>query len=777
MSVTKIPFRIKTSRILDLLAKQIYQSPLALLRENTQNAYDAILMRLQSEEAFSSPRIEVVVASDQIVITDNGIGMTPDEVQNNYWRAGSSGKDTAEARDAGVVGTFGIGAMANFGIAEAITVETESAKTGERCRSRAIVQDLSLNRDCVDMEALQSVGKAGTTVTARLSPGHTQQVQRAQQYLAGFVQLLETKVMFNGVCISGEGMEAIVPRPNVTWDHVERGCSLGPRLTADIHVVVSQNADIWLKLEHLVWLNTPISGSVVLRSNTSALRTYRSRFGLATVSVASPFQFGGAADLRDLVPTAGREALATSSMQFLQLLVQEVDAFVAQILASRPESDASTSFMNWVIAHGRYELCGNLRMSIQPGDRVTLAEVERRSKQEPMLVYSGGDASVAKRFASDDKPLLIHARRAPRRNCELKYLRRFCQTEEIDTSPAVEWEKPMADLTLAEGALLYRMKMILDEDYFLDADIGFGKISHGLPVIAKKVDGRVTVTLDHRGQTASMILSLYDREFTAFRSMTKDFVRNLVFPRISEYVPSSTRQGAEAFLKAISKPREIFEYEDADLSRLPEIWEDYQDGRISMQDAVAQSMAAVQANVQIVDSGATLSVRDVVPDVIENEAVLQSSGGGESSVSLEAAPAISRSAIGTEAKLLTIDTAEPALQGYRCFLAISDHAREMRGEFFLQPHTTSVVWGGQKVLFIFSHHSRNFGLYYDLISRESVLPEASGGPYPTCTILLKNRIYIPIPEPIMATFIPGRGERKRFEVRHDFLRVEDGMDP
>ncbi len=40
--------------------------------------------------------------------------------------------------------------------------------------------------------------------------------------------------------------------------------------------------------------------------------------------------------------------------------------------------------------------------------------------------------------------------------------------------------------------------------------------------------------------------------------------------------------------------------------------------------------------------------------------------------------------------------------------------REERGDFFMQPHQTFVVWGGQKALFIFQHHSRRFRLYYDL---------------------------------------------------------------
>jgi molecular chaperone HtpG len=94
------------------------------------------------------------------------------------------------------------------------------------------------------------------------------------------------------------------------------------------------------------------------------------------------------------------------------------------------------------------------------------------------------------------------------------------------------------------------------------------------------------------------------------------------------------------------------------------------------------------------------------------------------------------------------------------------------GEFFLQPHRTSIVWGGQKILFIFLHHSGRFGLYYDLQTREPVNTPAGGAPFPTATIVLKDRIFIPIPDEIRSSFIPKTGERKRFEVRADILRTE-----
>ena len=118
----------------------------------------------------------------------------------------------------------------------------------------------------------------------------------------------------------------------------------------------------------------------------------------------------------------------------------------------------------------------------------------------------------------------------------------------------------------------------------------------------------------------------------------------------------------------------------------------------------------------------------------------------------------------------------PPLRGYRCFLAITDKVREQMGDFFLQPHTTSIVWGGQKTLFIFMHHSRRFGLYYDLQTRDVIVAPSGGGAYPSCSIVLKDRLYIPIPQEISASFVPVPGKKKRFEIRADILRTDDGVE-
>jgi len=769
MTTDLIKFQIETQRVIQLLAKQIYQSPLALLRENTQNAFDAIRQRMHLPDSSFSPRIDIELAPNRIVISDNGIGMTPDDLTRHYWTAGSSSKNTDEARAAGVVGTFGIGAMANFGIADVLIVETESAMTNERTICRAEKSKLSLTEDCIQREKVPSKGKPGTVVTAEVSRDSQINVQQARNYIAEFLSLVDIPVFVNGELISQRAIDDAVPRVPETWRLEKKSERIGERLSADVLLVLSNNADIWLKLTKLVWSGKQLPGRILLRSGQSNLRTFRSGFGLATASVSSAYQFGGVADLLMLEPTAGREAITVGGLQFLQSMIAEIDTYVSQLLANRPEVDVSTPFMNWVIAHGRYDLCGKLTMTINPGERIELCEITRRSKSKPMLLFEGSDQALIKMHASEDTPLLVLSRNNPRRKIEQVYLKQHAKVEVISDKPAVMNRRKRANFNVSESGLAFRIESILETDYFLRCTIEYGEISHGLPVLVEKKEATPVIILNPKGQTVGLLLSLYETEYGAFSSMAKDFVRTVIFSHVADLVPSSTRQGAEAFLKAIRRPRELFELSDDDLGDLPGIWLDYNEGRINLDQAVERSKLAVRGSVQVVETA--VQARDVVSDVIQNEQALQSEAAN-ATPNLDAAPAITRLDTITTAKLLVIPDDEPALRGYRCFLALTDKVREEMGEFFLQPHRTSIVWGGQKTLFIFQHHSEQFGLYYDLQTREPVEAASGGGAYPTSTIVLKDRLFVPIPDQIRASFIPAAGERKRFEVRADILRTE-----
>jgi hypothetical protein len=207
--------------------------------------------------------------------------------------------------------------------------------------------------------------------------------------------------------------------------------------------------------------------------------------------------------------------------------------------------------------------------------------------------------------ASEESPVLVLARANPRRHCEQLFVAAKINVEKISDSPTVRYRKALEEFSLPESALAFRVEVVLDLDYFLKTDVSFGEISHGQPVLAEKKGERVLLTLNPEGQSVRLLLDLFRQDISVFSGMVKDFVRNIVFPRVADFVPSSTRQGAEAFLKAIRKSRELFEYGDHDLGNLPQIWEDQRDGRITVDQAVELSKMAVRTNVQYVETQST----------------------------------------------------------------------------------------------------------------------------------------------------------------------------
>jgi molecular chaperone HtpG len=751
----RIPFEVDVNRVIEVLAKQIYQTPLALLRENAQNAFDAILLRRHGGQIFD-PRITVSISDSEIAIADNGIGMTPEDLRRHYWHAGSSGKNNPQARAAGVVGTFGIGAMANFGIANALELETESAVTGQRTRSAAQRDALSATEECIEIEPIPATGEPGTLVRALMAPGAVN-VQEASTYIADFVKLVEIPVLVNGTLVSQQGLESQVPPPGEA-QNIDAG-TLEGRLTGHVRMRVTGAGEVWVHLAGLAFDGEPVPGEIALRQGANVINTFRSGFGLAVASVNSFYNLGGAANVKIFEPTAGREALTTASMQLLQDTVTQVDRLVSLALAGRPEVNQSTAFMRWAIARDRLELCGALKARVEPGRQsVSLEDLKTRGEQGPVSYFAGSDATTITAIASEDSPLVVLASANPRRQLERAYLERFCNASEISDAPMVLAEKPLRDWSVAEQAVAFRVSTVLAGDYFLAVTVQLGQISHGIPALVSCREP-VTLVLDPEGSTFGVIAELYASDYTMFGSMVKDFVRNVIFPRVSDLVPSSTREGAEAFLKSIRRTRDVFEYESDDLESL---WGKVLQGTLTMDEAATRSLGVARQRVQVFEQEATRRVADVVPD-------LSAGQDGEESTETGPAPPMLRTEIETEAKLLIVGEDEPAIQGYRCFIALSDRAMEERGEFFLQPHSTSVVWGGQKVLFVFEHHSGQFGLYYDLQAAHVVAGESGGGPYATATIVLRNKVFLPVPQDLAGVFIPSAGERKRFEVRSDLL--------
>lgn len=104
--------------VLEELGLNLYSSVPAVLSEIVANSYDANAKVVE---------IGLDIGAKRIVITDDGIGMTPDDLQERYLTVGYRRRDDAEAKKLAkraVMGRKGIGKLAPFAIANLVRVES-----------------------------------------------------------------------------------------------------------------------------------------------------------------------------------------------------------------------------------------------------------------------------------------------------------------------------------------------------------------------------------------------------------------------------------------------------------------------------------------------------------------------------------------------------------------------------------------------------------------------------------------------------------------------------
>lgn len=757
-SEKKIPYRVEFSRILELFASQIYQSPLALLRENVQNAFDAVRMREAIGDPFE-PAIHISVDNALIAVQDNGIGMTAAEIETNFWYAGRSSKNTALARAAGVVGTFGIGAMSNFGVADELIVESESSSTGERTISSARKSDLAVDRESISLNGMPTMGIPGTVVTARLASEVKISVDDAREYVRQFVEFVDVPVLFNGEKLSGSAHRSLLPSERHAWLEKRSNVQLGNVLTADLELLGMASGELRLVLQNVrSGANTGKSGTMVLLADRHLIRTMRSGFGLASVGVPSCYQWGGVVDLPFLTPTAGREALDEDSYNVLTKVLMSLDNVVSEIAASHSESFNSEHFLRWIQNTRKFSLCGNLEATVQPsGVQERLAELVGR----PGVRYFGGnDSNAVAVHASEETPVIVLARRSPRRACEQGYLQ-WRGVKEVDTTPSVTKEFLPQELSFPYSAMAARVARTLEDDYFLIADVKFGTNTGNLPLLVQANQSPPVIFLNPHSSSATTLTTLYAEDYGAFGPFVKDFVRSEIFPKVADLVPSRTRQGADELLRRLRSNREWFEYELADKADVEEILEEYRAGRLSIVEVAARMPDTGRSFVEVSSAG-TANLSSVV-------SIEENAHDADPTPDLyEPRPAIDRRETRTDALILTSDT---PINGYTCFLSISDRVQKERGDFFLHPHSTEVLWGGRKVIFIFQHHSGDIGLYYDILCPGLVQAATGGGLHVTSTIVARDRTFIPIPEGLTVDFMPTADEKKRLAVKGEIIRL------
>ena len=139
----KKQFKAESKKLLDMMINSIYTHKEIFLRELISNASDAIdklYFKSLTDNSVSMSRddfkinIELDKEKRKIIISDNGIGMTAEELESNLGTIAKSGslnfkkenENDENAQDISVIGQFGVGFYSSFMVADKVEVVSKA---------------------------------------------------------------------------------------------------------------------------------------------------------------------------------------------------------------------------------------------------------------------------------------------------------------------------------------------------------------------------------------------------------------------------------------------------------------------------------------------------------------------------------------------------------------------------------------------------------------------------------------------------------------------------
>lgn len=271
-------FQTEVKQLLHLMIHSLYSNKEIFLRELISNASDACdklrFEAVQNDALYEGDsdlkiHIDFDKEAGTVTITDNGIGMTRDEVINNIGTIARSGTKAFmqnmtgdQQKDSALIGQFGVGFYSSFIIADNVTLTTRKAgeKTGVRWES-AGEGEFTLE----DVEKPQR----GTEIVLHLREGEEEFLDRWR--LNGLINKYSDHIAFPIYMLE------FVPEPEADedgnvpekktpeWEKVNKGAPLWTRAKNDIKE--DEYKEFYKHVSHdygepMTWLHNRVEGTL-----------------------------------------------------------------------------------------------------------------------------------------------------------------------------------------------------------------------------------------------------------------------------------------------------------------------------------------------------------------------------------------------------------------------------------------------------------------------------------------------------------------------------------
>jgi hypothetical protein len=727
---------IDFAEVLSVLAKQIYETPLAFLRENVQNAVDAIrIAALRRGVPSSDPALSVriQVSGNVVEIIDNGIGMSLEELERLFWTIGASGKRTPEAREAGCVGMFGIGGFANFGVCDELSVlsKKEGAESGYWSRlSRADIQEATPGLPMVASGPTEDLTHAGTIVRGQLQKAAN--IEELRGYLTEFVRHAAEHVYFQDELVSRSANAGAFTRADLQAIEMPSGEFINGSVRVEAQFYEDSSGTVFATLDSLRIGNEDVRLDGWVRFEGAGVDVLKRGFKICTTSVPAQVGLTGVIDCDRLAPTAGRDSLNADSLALVSSIGAALERGAVHAILSDTERIAQhTRIFRYVRSAGLIEQMGLVEVALADGGATLLGELRRRAEQGVSVFFA---ATHHKNLA-----VVLHARghtvvQLPsdrhKQIAVRDYLRGFCAAKALEGR--VECSLIYDDLTRFEKAFLSELEETILSAYDSSSvKLVAARLTEDVPVFVPDVpkNGPLLVWADVRHPEISKLEVLGITPL--FSSMVAAFCREYLASTLKGHSPKFFGSGA-VNLDWLSKRRS-------------ELWvlmtDDIHTVRRGSQKQVVRS-----SDVHVVAAG-------------QQEAT--GSDGDRS---------------GRQPKIVKIDGVDEFADIAGHYLRIPNAATDAFGDVILEAEYRGAVWVGNKVTLVASD-AISTAFQFEIRLDRLIVQEESGTNLVNAGAselgkpihALFGGLYFPIPPALEEYLVPMPDREIRIEVRTEWV--------
>lgn len=419
---TEYAFQAEVQKVLALVIDSLYANKEVFLRELVSNASDALdkarfygLSHDDATKQEGEPRVDITVNEEAhtITISDNGIGMTREEVIENLGtiaRSGSSAfldqyaellKEKHKDEAVRLIGQFGVGFYSAFMVASRVDVDTLSMKAG----SQPVIWRSGGSGTFTVLTGERTA--PGTTITLHLKDEHRDYARgwRLKDVINRYSDFVPYPIHVDGERANQPVALWTLPKSQVTEEQHEHffkhltGGSAGDKPLLTIHVAV----DAPVQFQALVYVPEKAPFDLFQKERTS-LRLYAKRvLIIEQCEKLTPIWLRflrGVVDSEDLSLNVSREMLQESRAlsQIQSMIEKQVLKSLKDLAESDPDQYATFwklfgkvlkegVSVDWKNKDAILELCRFESMKTKEGETTSLAAYVKAMPEDQKDIY------------------------------------------------------------------------------------------------------------------------------------------------------------------------------------------------------------------------------------------------------------------------------------------------------------------------------------------------------------------------------------------------------